>query len=146
MKILGIILAVLMLAGTAFVDLAAANKAHKLANDIASLTQGLGADEAKMLAKEADIPSTGRLNGGALVGGLGGLAAIVLLVAAFAKKSWVKGLGGATVAAAALSAAVYPYIKTGPLDGAAPRTLALVAIGLSAVGALGAMLAARKPA
>jgi hypothetical protein len=147
MKILGFILAVLMLAGTAFVTLAAANKAHKLAGDLATATQGLSADELKLLSKEVgDVPSTGRLNGGAVVGGLGGLAAIVLLIAAFAKKQWVTALGGVTVACAALSAVIYPYVKTGPLDGAAPRSLALVAIALAVVGAGGALLAARKPA
>ncbi len=44
---------------------------------------------------------------------------------------------------AALSAAVYPYVETGPLDGAAPRSLALVTIGLAVVGGLGALLAAQ---
>ena len=143
MKILGIILAILMLAGTAFVSLAAANKSHKLAGDISELTKGLSDAQLAAVAKEAGMPSSGRLNGGAVVGGLGGLAALVLLIAAFAKKDWVKGLGGATVAAAAISAVIYPYVKTGPMDGAAPRTLAFIAIGLAVVGAGGALLAAK---
>ena len=147
MKILGIVLAILMLAGTAFVTLAAANKSHKLASDVAEITKGLSADQLEAISKGAgDIPSTGRLNGGAVVGGLGGLAALVLLVSVFAKKQWVKGLAVVTVGAAALSAIVYPYVKTGPMDGAAPRTLALVAIVLSIVGAGGALLAARPKA
>jgi hypothetical protein len=148
MKILGFILAFLMLAGTAFVTLAAANKSHKLASDLAEVTKGMSADELAAVSKGSgmEIPSTGRLNGGAVVGGLGGLAAIVLLIAAFAKKQWVKGLGAVTVGAAALSAAIYPHVQTGPMDGAAPRTLALIAIGLSIVGAGGALLAARPKA
>jgi hypothetical protein len=146
MKILGIILAVLMLASTAFVALAAANKSFKLAGDLAKVTEGLTADQIKMIEKSGEVPSGGRLKGGAVIGGLGGLAAIVLLIAAFAKKQWVKGLAGATVACAAISAVVYPYVKTGPLDGAAPRSLAFVAIGLAVVGALGAWLAARPKA
>jgi len=143
MKILGIILAVLMLAGTAFVGLAAANKSHKLASDLKEVTKGLSADQMKLVAKSTEIPSAGRLDAGAVVGGLGGLAALVLLVAAFAKKSWVKGLAGVTVGCAAVSAVIYPHVQTGPIDGAAPRSLALVAIVLSLVGALGAWLAAR---
>lgn len=146
MKILGFILAVLMLAGTAFVTLAAANKSHKLAGDVSEITKSLSSEELAMVSKNADIPSTGRLNGGAVVGGLGGLAAIVLLIAAFAKKQWVGALAAVTVGCAALSAAIYPHVQTGPMDGAAPRSLALVAIVLSIVGAGGALLASRPKA
>ena len=146
MKIIGIILGILFLASTAFTDLAAANKSHKLASQISELTQGLSGEEAKLLSKEVDVPSTGRLNGGALVGAIGGLAAIVLLVAMFAKKSWAAGLAGAAVACTALSAALYPYVKTGPLDGAAPRSLALVAIVLAAIGAAGALVTSKAKA
>jgi hypothetical protein len=134
MKIVAIIVSVLMLLGTAFVALAAANKAHKFAGDISELTHSMSDAEKAAVAKEADLPSTGRLNGGAIVGGLGGLAAIVLLVAAFAKKAWVNGLVGATVGCALVSTILYPYIATGPADGAAPRTLAIAAIVMSALG------------
>ena len=146
MKILGFILAVLMLAGTAFVGLAAANKSHKLAGDVAEITKGLTDAQLEQIGSKAGIPSTGRLNGGAVVGGLGGLAAIVLLIAAFAKKSWVTGLAVVTVGATALSALIYPYVQTGPMDGAAPRSLALVGIALAVVGAGGALLASRPKA
>jgi hypothetical protein len=147
MKIVAIILAVLTLLSTSFIALAAANKAHKLAGDVAKvmeMTKGMSAEERAAMDKEVGgIPSTGRLNGGAAVGGLGGLAAFVLLIAMFAKKDWAKGLAGATFGAAVLSAIVYPYVQTGPLDGAAPRSLAIVAIVLSAIGAACAAFAAR---
>jgi hypothetical protein len=146
MKVLGFILAFLMLASTAFVGLAAANKSHDAAKAISEITKGMSADDLKVLSKAGDVPalpSSRRLNAGALVGGLGGLAAIVLLIAAFVKKDWVKGLGVVTVACAALSAAIYPYIPTGPTDGAAPRPMAVIAIVLAVLGALGALLAAR---
>jgi hypothetical protein len=138
MKILGIILAVLMLVGTAFIDLSAANKAHKLAKDIAAVTDGMGMTD--------DIPSSGRLHGGAFLGVIGGIGAIVLLVATFAKKRWVRALCAVTVAGTVISAMIYPYIPTGPLEGAAPRSLAVVAIVLAIVGAGGAFLAARDRA
>ena len=147
MKILGYILAVLLLLGTAFVTLAAANKSHKLAGDVGQLSdmmKGLSdAQKAQLEDKTGGIPSAGRLNGGAVVGGIGGLAALVLLIAAFAKKSAVKTLAAVTVGCAVLSAIIYPYVQTGPMDGAAPRSLALVAIGLSIVGAGGAFLASQ---
>lgn len=143
MKILGIILALLMLAATAFVNLAAANKSHKLAGDIAEVTKGASPAELALIKKAAGIPSTGRLNGGAVVGGLGGLAAIVLFIAAFVKKDAVKTIAGVAVAFTAASALIYPYVKTGPMDGAAPRSLALVAIALVVLGAVGALLAAK---
>ena len=146
MKALGIIFGLLLLASTVFVTLAAANKSHHLASDLAAVTQGLTADQLKEAKAAVDLPSGTRLNAGALVGAIGGLAAFVLLVAMFAKKNWVAGLGGLTVACAALSAAIYPHIETGPMDGAAPRSLALIAIGLGAVGALCAVLAAKPRA
>jgi hypothetical protein len=146
MKILGIILAVLMLAGTAFVDLAAANKSHKLAGQISELTSGLTAEQQKMVSKSADVPSSGRLNGGAGLGVIGGLAALVLLIATFAKKDWVKMLAAVTVGATAISAIIYPYVHTGPMDGAAPRPLALIGLALAVVGAGGAFIATRQKA
>jgi hypothetical protein len=144
MKIVVIIFTVLMLVGTAFVSLAGANKSHKLAGDLAELTKGLSEAEMKSVAKDADLPSTGRLNGGAIVGGLGGLAALALLVVTFAKKPLVKAVGGATVACAALSAVLYPHIETGPADGAAPRSLAIAAIVMAIIGAGGAVFATKK--
>lgn len=146
MKPLGIVFGLLLLLATSFVTLAAANKSHHLASDLAEVTRGLSADQLKAVSGSVDLPSGTRLNAGALVGAIGGLAAFVLLIAMVAKKDSVKGLGGLTVACAALSAAIYPHVETGPADGAAPRLLAMVAIGLAAVGALCAMLAAKPRA
>jgi hypothetical protein len=143
MKLLGYILAILFTLVTAFVTLAAANKSHHLATDIATITSQLGGSDLKLLGKTIDLPSTLRLNAGALIGALGGLAALVLLVGAFAKKRWVGGVSAITIGCAALTAAIYPHIDTGPADGAAPRLLAVIAIGLSAMAALGAYLATR---
>jgi hypothetical protein len=148
MKIVAIIFAVLTLLATSFVALAAANKAHKLAGDVAQvekLTQGMSAQERAAFDKEVGgIPSSGRLNGGAVVGGLGGLAAFVLLIAMFAKKSAAKALAGVTFGAAALSALIYPHVQTGPMDGAAPRSLAIAAIVMGAIGAACAAYVARE--
>ena len=148
MKIVAIIFALLTLLSTSFIALAAANKSHKLAGDVSKvmeMTKGMSAAERASFDKEVGgIPSTGRLNGGAVVGGLGGLAAFVLLIAMFAKKEWAKGLAGAVVGGAVLSALIYPHVQTGPMDGAAPRSLALVAIVLGVIGAVCATFAARK--
>ncbi len=148
MKILGYVLAVLLLVSTAFVGLMGARKAHKLAGDLAQVSEmmkGMSAQQrAALEAKAGGIPSPGRLDGAAAVGAIGGLAALALLVAAFAKKSAVKLLAVVTVGATALSAILYPYIQTGPLDGAAPRPMALVGIVLAIIGAGGAMLASRE--
>jgi hypothetical protein len=144
MKLLGFILAILLLLATAFVTLAAANKSHHLASDIATITGQLGGADLDVLGKKLDLPSPMRLNIAALIGALGGIASLILLVAAFAKKSWVGAFSVITIGCAAITAALYPHIETGPADGAAPRTLALIAIGLAAVGALGAWLAARR--
>jgi hypothetical protein len=148
MKILGYILAALLLLSTAFVGLMGARKAHKLAGDLAEvseMTKGMSdAQKAAFEEKVGGIPSSGRLNGAAAVGALGGLAALVLLIAAFVKKPAVKSLAIVTVGATALSAILYPYIQTGPMDGAAPRPMALVAIVLAIIGAGGALLASRE--
>lgn len=148
MKILGLILAVLMLAGTAFIDLTAANKAHKAATDIAKVNEMLGDSGMKGMkgaSKElGDLPSPGRLNAGAGLCVIGGLGAIVLLISAFAKKQWVKAIAGATVGATALAAIIYPYVPTGPLEGMAPRPQALLGLVLAVIGAGGALLASRQ--
>jgi hypothetical protein len=147
MKIIGYLLAFLSLLATAFVALAAANKSHDLASELSKLLAQLGGDgghQLDVLGKKMDLPSPGRLNAGALIGAIGGVAAFVLLVASFAKKAWVGGLAALTIACAAISAAIYPHIETGPGDGAAPRLLAVIAIGLAVLGSLGAALAARE--
>ncbi|HEX4451589.1 MAG TPA: hypothetical protein VH143_11995 [Kofleriaceae bacterium] len=144
MKLLGFILAILLLLATAFVTLAAANKSHHLASDIATIAGQLGGGDSGALAKQLDLPSPMRLNVAALIGALGGIASLILLIAAFAKKSWVGALSVLTIGCAAITAALYPHIETGAGDGAAPRPMALIAIGLAAVGALGAYMATKR--
>jgi hypothetical protein len=142
MKILGLILAVLMLSGSAFVGIVGANKAREAANDINQVTASL--TDAQKAELGDNVPSTGRLNFGSLIGFLGGIAAAGLLAVAFAKKPLVPTLAAAAVLLTVLSIAIFPHIETGPMDGMAPRTQAIVAAVLAAVGALGAMLAARQ--
>ena len=148
MKILGIILAFLMLIGSAFVAYKGADKANKAKNDISEVTKGLSSAQIAAFEKQAgeSIPSTGRLGAGRIVGLLGALAAIGLLVVAFAKKQLVGAVAGAAVGLALLSALIYPYIKTGPLEGMAPRPQAFVATVLAVIGAAGAWLYAKKSA
>jgi hypothetical protein len=147
MKILGIILAVLMLSGSAFVGILGANKARdvaKLASVVEDMASARGGKKAE--AALADIPSSGRLSFGSIVGFLGVAAAVGLLVVTFAKKNLVVYAAAAAVGLALVSALIYPYVPTGPMDGLAPRPQALVATALAAIGALGAWLAARKGA
>jgi hypothetical protein len=142
MKILGMILAVLMLSGSAFVGFVGANKARQAANDIDQVTAGMTAEQKSALGEA--VPSTGRLTFGSIVGILGAVAAAGLLAVAFARKSLVPKLAAAAVLLTVLSIAIFPYIETGPTDGMAPRTQAIVAAVLAAIGAVGAMLAARQ--
>jgi hypothetical protein len=114
--------------------------------EIAQLTDKMSDSDKAMLEKEAGeaIPSAGRLNSGGIVAIIGALAAFALLVVTFAKKSLVPMLAVGAVGLTAVSAAIYPYVRTGPLDGMAPRMQAIVALVLVVIGAAGAMLAAKK--
>jgi len=56
----------------------------------------------------------------------------------------VPKLAAAAVLLTVLSVAIFPYVETGPTDGFSPRTQAIVAAVLVAIGAAGAMLAARR--
>jgi hypothetical protein len=141
MKILGIILAVLFLVGSAFVGITGSNKARKSANQISELTDALGSD-----VSLPDVPSAGRLKVGGIVGLVAGIGSLVLLVAAFAKRSAVPGLAGLVLSLSLVAALLYPHIETGPLDGMAPGPQAFVALVLAVIGAGGALLAARKKA
>jgi hypothetical protein len=142
MKILGLILAVLMLSASAFVGIVGANKARKTAHDINQVTASL--TDAQRSELGGALPSTGRLNFGGLVGALGAIAAAGLLAVAFGRKSLVPKLAAAAVFLTVLSIAIFPYVETGPTDGMAPRTQAIVAAVLAGIGAVGAMLAARR--
>jgi hypothetical protein len=147
MKILGIILAVLMLTGSALVGVLGSNKARDAASMISQVEELAGARGGKKAAAVmGELPSSGKLKFGSIVGLLGAAAAAALLVMTFAKKNLVLYAAGAAVGLALISAVIYPHVPTGPTDGLAPRPQALLAAGLAAVGALGAWLASRKPA
>jgi len=146
MKILGIILAVLMLAGTVFIDLTAANKAHDAAKLISQANELLGDSHLKGASKELEMPSSGRLNAGAGLCLIGGLGALVLLIVTFAKKNLVKVVSAVTIGATALAAIIFPAIETGARDGLAPRPQALIGLVLAVIGAGGAFLASRQKA
>jgi len=144
MKIIGFILAFLFLCSAAFVGIIGGNKARHLASDVSELTAGLS--DAELTSMSSDIPSAGRLKAGGIAGLVAGAGALALLVAAFVKKSSVPGIAAATVGLGALAAAILPHVETGPLDGMAPRMQAIVALVLAAIGAGGALLAARRKA
>lgn len=144
MKILGLILAFLMLLGSALLSGTAAHKAKHLAVEVHELTSTMSAADRAALGSAVDVPSEGRLKSGAIAGWLAALVAIVLLGAAFAKRSAVPALAALAVAIAAASAVIYPHVQTGPLDGWAPRMQALIATVLAVVGAGGALLAAAR--
>jgi hypothetical protein len=146
MKILGIILALLMLSGSALVGVTGAHKSRDAAKAISALTEGLTDAERDEVAKLGDMPSSGRLTFGAILGIVGAIGAAALLVATFAKKHLVAGLGAAAVIVTAMSAAIYPHIETGPTQGMAPRSQAMLATVLALVGVVGAVLASRRKA
>ena len=146
MKILGIILALLMLSGSALIGTIGAGKARDVASDVSKLGDLTPQMKAMIEKSGESIPSKGRLSTGAIIGYLAALACVVLLVVTFAKKDLVTQVAGAAVGLTLLSALIYPYVKTGPTDGMAPRTQAIVALVLAAIGAGGSFLAARKRA
>lgn len=144
MKVLGIVLAVLMLSLSTLVGLLGSSKSFELGGQIAEVTEGLTDQQKEAIASE--LPSVGRLEAGGVLSALGGLAAVALLVFTFVKKPLVTGAAAATVALCALAILVYPTVPTGPMDGMAPRTQAMVAAAMALLGAGGALLARRGQA
>ena len=78
-----------------------------------------------------------------IVGVLGALGCVGLLVVMFVKKPLVLKVAAVALVLLAVAAFISPGIKTGPLDGMAPRPQMLLALGLGVVGAAGAWLASR---
>lgn len=140
MKIAGIILAVLMLTGSALVGVIGSNKAMDLGKDVAKITDGLS--DAQMA--EAGIPSPGRLKFGGIVGILGAVFAVGLMVVTFIKRDKIPLVAIAAGALALVAIVLYPAIETGANDGMAPRTQAIVAGVMLVLGAGGAFLAKRS--
>jgi len=137
MKIVGIVLAALMLLGSAFVGAAGSSKSMDLSYEIGAAAEVL--TEAQM--EEAGLPSAKRLKFGGLVGIVAALGALALLLATFAKRDKVFLMAGATMAFCVLAILLYPSVDVGPTEGMAPRTQAIVALLMAAIGAGGAVLA-----
>lgn len=137
MKIAGIILAVLMLAGSALVGAIGSSKAMDLGKDIAQVTESL--PEAQL--EKAGFPSPGRLKFGGIVGILAAVASVALLVVTFVKRDKVMIVAGAALGLGVLAMVLYPSLDVGPTDGMAPRPQAMLAGGLALVGAVGAFMA-----
>jgi hypothetical protein len=144
MKIIGIILATLMLISAVAIDVLAANKTHQLTKGIESVTEGLTAEQKAEVASAAGAPSTGRLKAGMVAGVLAAIASLVLLVTTFNKDASRGAIVAATAGLTLLAIVVYPSIPTGPTDGMGPRPMMIVALVLAAIGAAGSMLAKRR--
>jgi hypothetical protein len=144
MRIIGIVLAIVMLVSALGVDLLAASKTHHLAKQIDTLTEGMTADQKAEIASASGAPSTGRLKGGMAVSVFAALAAIVLLVSTFKKKAPHMKIASATLGLTLLGILVYPSFPTGEGEGMAPRPMMILALVLAAIGALGTWLANRR--
>jgi|GEM_PF-2823738 len=138
MKTLGLVLAVLFLLLGSLVGVLGTNKAMDAASDIDKVLKG-APDSVKKLA-----PSTGRLRTGGVVGILAAMASLGLIVLSFTKKTLVPKVAIAVVVLSALAIVIYPKVPTGPTDGMAPRTQAIVAAIMALVGSAGAFLAFKK--
>ncbi len=139
MKIVGLILAALMLIGSAFVGVSGSNKSMELSSEIGAAADVLS--EAQM--KEAGLPSAGRLKFGAMIGIVAAIGALVLVLVMVWRSDKVVPVAGVTMACCLCAIALYPSIGVGPTEGLAPRMQAVIALVLAAVGACGALLATR---
>lgn len=128
MKILGIVVAILFLLISAFLSITDMNKSF---------------DVDKQIAEVLGI-SHGRLQFGAILSLVSALAALAAMVLLFVKRAKAPLAAGAAVAIGLIAWLVYPGFETGPLGGMAPKTQALYAFILAAVGAGGAFLAEKK--
>ena len=149
MKILGIVLALLMLLASAGIGFIGAGKAADVKGDVEKANAALKDLPAEMRAaveKKAggEIPSAGRLSAGRIVGMLAAVVCVALLVIMFVKKDLANAAAGAAVGLTALSAVIYPYVKVGENSGMAPRSQAIVALVLAVIGAGGALLFVKK--
>lgn len=139
MKIVGIVIAALMLLGSAFVGATGSNKAMDLSAEIGAAADVLSAEQ----MEAAGLPSPARLKSGGIVGIVGSLGALALLLVTFIKRDKVWLVAGATMACCIVAILLYPAIDTGPTEAVAPRTQAIIAMVLAGLGAAGASLAKR---
>ncbi len=148
MKVLGIVLAILMLLLAGLINLLGAGKAFEASDDLeqaVALVESMGGAKAAVEAELGqEIPSTGRLDGGGFLALLATLAGLVAMVLLFARRKISPHAALACAALAGLTILVYPYIQTGPMDGLAPRTHGVIGLVMGGIAAMGAFLAARK--
>ncbi len=136
MKIAGMILAVLMLLGSAAIGAIGANKTMDLVEIM---------DEVPAEVREAaGLPSAGRLKIGGIVAFLAAAGAMALLVTTFVKKDKIPMLIGIAVGLCVIAIVANPSIEVGPADGMAPRTQAMVAAVMAALGAAGSFLVSKS--
>ncbi len=138
MKTLGLVLAVIFLLLGSLVGVLGTNKSMDTASDIDKVLKGAPA------AVKSMAPSTSRLRAGGVVGILAAMASLGLIVLTFTKKNLVPKVAIAVVVLSALAIIIYPKVPTGPTDGMAPRTQAIVAAVMALIGAGGAFLNFKK--
>jgi hypothetical protein len=135
-KIVGIILAAMMLFSAVYVGVTGSSKSMDLGDNVVSISGSLS--EAEMDA--AGLPSAGRLRFGGIISILAALSALTLLVVTLVSKEKIPTVAIATLALSLLAVALYPTFENGPPADMAPRVQALVATALALLGAAGSMM------
>ena len=154
MRKVALVFATLFLLATAGLGLLGANRGIKDAKDIAEV---YGESKAAIAAAGAASPElgelarlgerTGSLKAGAIIFGLAGVLALVLLVTAYARTQVVPVLAVVVVVAALAGTFLSPQYDLGPMAPASARSLGYVITALAVLGAgaaYGAALARRR--
>jgi len=149
MRKVALAFATLFLLGTSALGFLGANRGLKDAKSIDEIVGDSKAELAAAAAHDEQVgelarlaESTGKLKAGAVVFGLAGLAALVLLVMSYAGKSSVPVVAAIVVGAALVGTFVSPQYDLGPLAPASARTLGYVITVLAFAGAAAAYGAA----
>ena len=148
MRKVALVFATLFLLGTTALGFLGANRGMKDAKSIDELV-GDSKEIAAASGQDGVVgelarlsQSTGKLKAGAVVFGLAGLAALVLLVMSYAGKSSVPIVAAIVVGAALIGTFVSPQYDLGPLAPASARSLGYVLTVLAFAGAAAAYGAA----
>ncbi len=149
MKVLALILGIVLFVPVAFIGGAMTKKSFQFADQLGEAfkaTDGMTAEQQKQVEESVKVayakqfntefPSTARVKAGAVLTALGAIASLLLVIFAFVKKNSALGMAGCLLALFALAAVVFPHIPTGPHDGVAPRTGALIGLAFAAGQAL----------
>ncbi len=134
MRTVALVISFVVLFVAGFIELKNARDCHRAASAISSL----GGAEAG-----AELPSAGRLDGGAVAAVIASAAGIAALAGAALRKRWTTLAAAVAVAAGALSAVLYPHVDAGRHH-LSPRQIALMGLGTLVVGIGLAVLAARS--